>query len=354
MKLDIKNLFIIFLTALLGASLGTYAIMGIHEEDKPASSLKITQTSYSNEIVGGYTNTVQKTINSVVVVNCKTKMSSTFYGTLEGESQGSGVIISDDGYIITNNHVIENSSSVEVTLSTNETISAKVIGADAKTDLAILKIEKTDLPYATLADSSQLVLGQEVIAIGNPLGLGISVSNGIISALQKEVYINNVYMDLIQTNAAVNEGNSGGGLFDLQGNLVGIVNAKTSSSLSSNVEGMGYAIPSNTIIKVMEDLMNYGYVKNRPTLGVRVYSDSSYYTSNGLLISDVIKDGGADQAGIMAGDVIVGIDDISVNSYADLSKALEDYVIGDQVILHILRNNNKMDFNVTLHEATTN
>lgn len=354
MKLELKNLFIIFLTALLGASLGTYAIIAIHEEDKPASTLNITQTSYSNEIAGSYTETVEKTIDSVVVINCTTKMNSTFYGKVEGTSQGSGVIISEDGYIITNNHVIENSSSVEVVLSANETISAEIIGADSKTDLAIIKIDKEDLPYATLADSSQLVIGQEVIAIGNPLGLGISVSNGIISALQKEVYINNVYMDLIQTNAAVNEGNSGGGLFDLNGNLIGIVNAKTSSSLSSNVEGMGYAIPSNTIIKVMEDLMNYGYVKNRPTLGVRVYSDSSYYTSSGLLISDVVKDGGADQAGIMAGDIIVGIDEIAVNSYADLSKALENYNIGDNVTIHIVRNDVNMDFNVTLHEATAN
>lgn len=354
MKFEFKQLMIIFLTALLGASIGSFSISAIHDKDVPPTTLKLSQVEYTTPVVGNYTKTIEKTIDSVVVIKCTTQMHSTFYGAIEGSSQGSGVIVSEDGYIVTNNHVVENSTQVNVELSNGEELEAKIIGTDSKTDVAIIKIEKNNLPFATLASSDQLVLGQEVIVIGNPLGQGISVSNGIVSALQKEVYLNNVYMDLIQTNAAVNEGNSGGGMFDLQGNLIGIVNAKTSSSLSSNVEGMGYAIPSNTVLRIMQDLMEYGYVRNRATIGVSVYTQSAYYTQDGILISDVVEGGGAAEVGIKPGDIITAINGVPVTTYADLSKALDKLNIGDQITLTIKRDGSSIDFIVTLHEAIAN
>ncbi|MBR4422348.1 MAG: trypsin-like peptidase domain-containing protein, partial [Erysipelotrichaceae bacterium] len=276
-------------------------------------------------------------------------------GSTTSTSTGSGVIFSSEGYIVTNEHVIDGlteEDTIKVKLYTGEICGAKLIGYDVRTDLAVLKIDKKGLPYASFVDSDQLMLGQDVIAIGNPLGLGISCSNGIVSALEKEIFINNVYMSVIQTNAAVNEGNSGGGLFDINGDLVGIVNAKKSSSMTTTVEGMGYAIPSNTVVRIIDELIEYGYVKDRAALGVRVYTSSSYYSSNGVLISEVIAGGSAEAAGLQANDTIIAIDGKTVESYADLSKILDSKLVGDKVDITVLRNDQEMHFEVTLQASS--
>lgn len=368
MKMNFKNILIIFLVALLGSGLGTFGMMSYFNRNVTGqnaiipNNVVINEVEYTNVEKNDYTKAIEKAVNTVVEVQCtvQTESSGSFFffggGSTTSTSSGSGVIISEDGYIVTNAHVINglvDEKSLNVKLYTGETLQAKVIGYDTRTDLAVLKIDQNNLPYASLVDSSQLILGQNVIAIGNPLGLGISVSDGIISALEKEIYVNRVYMTVIQTNAAVNEGNSGGGLFDTNGNLVGIVNAKKFSNYSSSVEGMGFAIPANTVLKVVNELMEYGYVKDRASLGIKVYTGSSYYTnSQGVLITEVIDGGGAKQAGIKENDIITAVDDTKVSSYADLSKILDSKDIGDTVEVTVIRENETLKFNVTLQSAS--
>lgn len=369
MKFNFKNILIIFLIALLGSGLGTFGVIELYRNNKNEITtndpLIINEVDYANKKENNYTKAIDKAYNTVVEINCtiETAVSSDFFffsgGSQISQSSGSGVIISKDGYIVTNNHVVEGvtgEDAVKVKLYTGDVYVAKIIGTDSRTDLALLKIDANNLSYSTFVDSTKLQMGDDVIAIGNPLGLGISCSNGIISALEKEIYINKVYLTVIQTNAAVNAGNSGGGLFDLNGNIVGIVNAKKSADFAeTSIEGMGYAIPANTVKKVVSELVENGYVKNRASLGIRVYTgDSSYYSVDGILVTEVTEGGAAEKAGMKANDVIIAINDIEVKSYADLSKFLDSKLVGDMVTVTVNRNNKKIELNVTLQQAVAN
>ena len=366
MKINVKSLVILFLVALLGSGIGTFGVLSYYDHNirnvtETQENVVLNEVEYTNIEKTDYTKAIEKAYDTVVEISCKveTSMGGNYFffggGTTTSTSTGSGVIFSSDGYIVTNEHVIDgltDENTIEVKLYTGEVCGAKLIGYDVRTDLAVLKIDKKDLPFASFVDSDQLMLGQDVIAIGNPLGLGISCSNGIVSALEKEIYINNVYMSVIQTNAAVNEGNSGGGLFDINGNLIGIVNAKKSSSMTTTVEGMGYAIPADTVVTIVNELIENGYVKDRAALGVRVYTSNSYYSSNGVLISEVIEGGSADEAGMQANDIIIGVDGHEIVSYADLSKVLDGKRVGDKVDVTVLRNEKEMHFEVILQASS--
>lgn len=365
MKMSFRNIIIIFLVALLGSGLGTFGVMSYYntkDGNAKTSDVVINEVQYTNVEKSDYSKAIDKAINTVVEISCEVKANTQGYfffsgGTTNATSNGSGVIFSSDGYIVTNAHVINglvNEDTLQVKLYNGKVYPAKVIGSDTRTDLAVLKIEENGLPYASFVDSSKLTLGQDVIAIGNPLGLGISCSNGIVSALEKEIYVNNVYMSVIQTNAAVNEGNSGGGLFDINGELVGIVNAKNISSSYTAVEGMNYAIPSNTVVRIVRDLIENGYVKDRATLGVKVYTTYSYLSANGVGISEVLEGSSAEAAGLKANDLITAVDGTSVSSYADLSKVLDSYAIGDTVTVTVLRGEETLNFQVKLQAATNN
>ena len=373
MKLNFKTIVIIFLVALLGGASGAYGAININKlvgnsqttENSNSNTSVTTQVLYSDSQTGTYQNAINNAIDTVVQITSEaTSVQTNLFGqSISGSSTslGSGVIISSDGYIVTNNHVVSDATNVSVLTNDGTEYEATIIGTDAKTDLALLKIEATNLKFASLVDSDALSLGQEVVAIGNSLGKGTSSTNGIISALNREVTINNYTMTLILTNAEVNSGNSGGGLFDMNGNLVGIVNAKimsnaTSSTTSTTVEGMGYAIPTNTVKTIVDELMNNGYVKDRATIGVKVITDSSYLqyygVSEGALVSEVVENSAASKAGIEAGDVIIAIDDNKVSSFSDLSKYLDDYKVGDTVTITVTRDNHLKDFKVTLEEST--
>lgn len=366
MKLNFKTILIIFLIAMLGSGIATVGVMEFYKNNTKEKNdpISISEVHYNNKKETSFTKAIEKAYNTVVEIKCtiETQYSSGYFffgsGTQTSEASGSGVIISENGYIVTNNHVVKDVTSedaIQVKLYNNEIYTAKIIGCDARTDLAVLKIDADNLPFSTFVDSSELIMGEDVIAIGNPLGLGISCSNGIISALEKEIYIDDVYLTVIQTNAAVNAGNSGGGLFDLNGNIVGIVNAKKSAALSeTSIEGMGYAIPANTAKRIVTDLVENGYVKDRAALGIRVYTGASYYSTNGVLITEVIEGGSAQQAGLQANDIITSIDDTVVNSYADLSKQLDMKLIGDVVKVTINRDGKVMDFEVTLQQSSAN
>lgn len=271
------------------------------------------------------------------------------------QGAGSGVIMSADGYIITNNHVIENTSSITVKTIGGDEYPARLIGTDPQTDLAVIKIDASDLPTAVFGDSNSLHVGDIAIAIGNPLGsLGGTVTTGIISALDREISIEDETMTLLQTDAAINPGNSGGGLFDANGNLIGIVNAKQSAA---GIEGLGFAIPISDAIDILNDLVANGTVTTRPALNVSLYdhtasSQDSQYPS-GVYIVQIIDGGAADQAGLKINDRIVSFDGQSVDSVAQVKQLLRKHKIGDTVEIGIERDGHDQTIKVTLNQQTS-
>ena len=287
---------------------------------------------------------------SVVEVFTETKQVSSWFREYVTEGAGSGVILTEDGYIVTNHHVIDGASTIKVRLNDGQTYSAALTGTDAKTDLAVLKIDASGLSAATLADSSSVRVGDFVIAIGNPLGeLGGTVTNGIISAKDREITIEGETMTLLQTSAAVNPGNSGGGLFDLDGELVGVVNAKSSGD---DIEGLAFAIPANTVKEITQKLIQYGYVPGRPQLGISVAQITrpgmgwqTYYSAPGLYITQSAEDNG-----LKAGDRIIQIDGTTINSAADVSTVLDRHSVGDVVKVVVARNGKETTVNVKLTE----
>ncbi len=283
-----------------------------------------------------------------------------FFGQYVSEGAGSGVIISEDGYVITNNHVISDSSTgatankITVRLRSGEEYEAKVVGKDSDSDVAILKISAEDLKAAVWGDSDKLVVGQQVIAVGNPLGeLGGTVTTGIISASDREVQIDNVVMTLIQIDAAVNPGNSGGGLFNTKGELIGIVNAKSSGS---GIEGLGFAIPSNEASDITEQLLQHGYVKGKVYLGLSFYeANSGYYSASGsdssILYIYATEEGYNDDV-LQSKDIVLSIDGKEVSTTAEVKAILKNHKVGDKLTFSILRGKEPMEVEVTCYEAT--
>jgi len=271
---------------------------------------------------------------------------------------GSGVIMSEDGYVITNNHVIcdeetgKLSDSVTVRLRNGEEYKAEIIGADSDSDIAILKIDATGLTPAVSGNSDSLAVGEEVLAVGNPLGeLGGTVTNGIVSATDREIVVGDVTMNLIQTNAAVNPGNSGGGLFNMNGELIGIVNAKSSGS---DVEGLGFAIPINDALSVAEQLLEFGYVRGKVMIGVLFLdaTDSSvaryYGLKPGLYVSELTE--GYNDKNLQPGDRVIAINGNEVSAYEDVTTVVKGSAVGDILTFQIYRNGKLMEVQVEVFE----
>lgn len=282
---------------------------------------------------------------SVVEVFTETKQVSSWFQEYVTEGAGSGVILTEDGYIVTNHHVIDGASTIKVRLSNGQTYPAVLTGTDEKTDLAVLKISALGLTAAKLADSSAVRVGDFVIAIGNPLGeLGGTVTNGIISAKDREITIDGKSMTLLQTSAAVNPGNSGGGLFNLDGELVGVVNAKSSGE---NIEGLAFAIPANTVKEITQELMQYGYVTGRPQLGISVsqITRPGMVSTPGLYITQ-----SSAENGLKAGDRILQIDGTAVRKTSDISAVLDRHSVGDIVQVVVSRSGNEITVSVKLTE----
>ena len=300
---------------------------------------------------------------SVVVITTEQVVYSQWYWYGQGQVQsgaGSGVIISDDGYILTCAHVIEDASNITVTIGDTD-YTATVIGSDTTSDIAVIKIDATGLTPAAVGNSDNLVVGEEVIAVGNPLGeLGGTVTNGIISALNRSVSIQSggamVDMSLIQTNASVSPGNSGGGLFNMAGELVGIVNAK---SADSEAEGLGFAIPINDAIAVAQDLLEKGYVSGRPYLGITYVAVTDASTAQqlgvsayGIYIVEVIDGSPADQAGLEPGDRVISIDNTEIAAQEDLGTIVQSHAAGDTISITVARGGQMVTLNVTLGEQS--
>ena len=297
---------------------------------------------------------------SVVAITTEEVVTSNYGFWFGGEyvqsGAGSGVIMTSDGYIITNQHVVEGASTITVTLSDDTEYPATLVGSDSVNDIAVIKIEAEGLTPAVMGNSDNLVVGQSVIAVGNPMGvLGGTVTNGIISALNRDVTVNNQKMTLIQTNAAISPGNSGGGLFDANGQLIGIVNAKSSGS---NTEGLGFAIPINTALSVATDLIDNGYVTGRPALGITVVDVQDSQTaaqmgvsSAGVYVYQVSEGSGAQAAGIQPGDRIIAVENVLVETKEQVSEEVRNHNVGDTIQLQIARDGNIMNVEVTLGES---
>ncbi|QAT41877.1 S1C family serine protease [Aminipila luticellarii] len=298
--------------------------------------------------------------NSVVEIKTEAMVTDSWMQQYVTEGAGSGVVISADGYIVTNNHVIENSNKITVTLKSGKSYSAKLIGRDDETDIAVLKIDASGLTPVVYGDSSALEVGDLSVVIGNPLGsLGGTVTAGIVSALDRSITIDGKSMTLLQTDASINPGNSGGGMFNQNGELVGIIVAKSSGS---DVEGLGFAIPVNKVKKIAQELADYGYVRGRIDTGMTFVDLTSmrnavYYgvTSLGIYVKSVDSDF-AKAAGFKSGDMIYYVGDKKINSASDLTSAFDGYKVGDKVQITVVRNNdNEMKkLNLTLGEKTSN
>ena len=279
--------------------------------------------------------------------------------TGQGNGLGSGVIIDKRGYIITNYHVIQNATTIDVVLFNSQVLPARLAGGDQPDDLAVLQINptQTQLTIAVLGDSSRLKVGQSVLAIGNPLGITQTVTSGIVSALERAV---STIPDAIQTDAAINPGNSGGALVDLQGNLVGIPTSMAiDPQFKTPANGVGFAVPSNRVAFIAPQIIASGKVINsgRASLGVKVTdvdpilaAQNGLGTDRGALIVALTPGGPADKAGLNTGDVIVQINNTQVNGTASLSDALVSRKPGDTVAVHIYRDNQQSTFNVKLGE----
>lgn len=300
---------------------------------------------------------------SVVVITTEQVVYSqwSWYGQNQVESgAGSGVIISSDGYILTCAHVVDGASTITVTIGDKD-YTATLVGEDTTSDIAVIKIDADGLTPATVGNSDSLKVGQSVMAVGNPLGeLGGTVTGGMISALNRSVTIQGSSsvntMSLIQMDASVSPGNSGGGLFNMNGELVGIVNAKSSSS---DAEGLGFAIPINDAIKVAQELLENGYVTGRPYLGITYLAVTDAQTASqlgvnayGVYVVEVVKGGPAEKAGLQAGDRIVSVDGTEIASKDDLGTLMQKHAAGGTLSITIARDGQMQTVNVTLGEKT--
>ena len=265
---------------------------------------------------------------------------------------GSGIIFRPDGYIITNNHVVEGATALEVTLYNEETYQAEVIGVDSATDLAVIKIDAPDLAAAVLGDSDELRIGELAVAIGNPLGYSNTVTSGIISGLNRQSMSGyEQELSLIQTDAAINSGNSGGALVNSKGEVIGINSVKLASG---SVEGMGFAITINEAKPIIEELLNKGHV-SRPYMGIGVQEITDvlvkqYQLSQqqGIIVTQIVENGPAAKAGLRLGDIIYKANDVLIYKFTDFSELLDASQVGDKIHLLIDRNGKQMELFVTL------
>lgn len=337
-----------------GCSAGTAA-------DNNSSAVSVAQQTADNEAnLSDVRNTpvvrAAKLVGPTVVgITNKAVAHDWFNNPVETEGVGSGVIFRKDGYIVTNNHVISGAKELIVSLPDGRSLKGKLIGADEMTDLAVVKVDAKDLPAASFGDSDKIVVGEPAIAIGNPMGLEFkgSVTSGVISALNRTLDISDKRVKLLQTDAAINPGNSGGALVNADGEVIGINSAKVAAN---GVEGMGFAIPINTVQNIINEIMDKGYVA-RPYLGVSVFDPETAgrygYQMNidkGVYIFQLTLNGPCGKAGLQRGDIILKIDGEETNSVSDLRGKIAEKKVGDTVKVTFDRNGKEQSADVVLEE----
>ena len=277
-------------------------------------------------------------------------MSTNIFGQqTESASSGSGFIYTADGYIVTNQHVVANASSINVTLYNGDTYPATLVGSDSDYDVAVLKIDAKDLPAVTLGSSTDVNVGDTVMAIGNPLGeLTFSMSQGIVSCVNRAINVEGTPFNMIQVDASINPGNSGGPLMNLYGEVVGIVSAKYSSYANTTVEGLGFAIPINDVQSIIKDIMENGSVGNKAYMAITAGTMTQQMAAQYKINVYSVEDGGAgDKAGLKLGDVITKLNDTQITSMEDLSAAKKGFKAGDTVTLTVLRDGKEITTQLT-------
>ena len=378
----LKNIFVPFVSGIIGASLIIGLCFGVpnvresilngkfpgNASSGTEDTSKINTTAMSLQ---GYSDTAmgvaEKVLPSIVGIEIEYKVSS-FFGNSTAKATGSGIIISEDGYILTNNHVVSTNSttstssiyyqvsdavSVKVKLYNDDTVyDAEIIGKDDQTDLAVIKIDKTGLTAAELGDSDSVKVGEFAMAVGNPLGLSSSISAGIVSAVNREISTTDKekYV-VIQTDAAINAGNSGGALVNSKGQVIGINTLKLSGD---GVEGLGFAIPINSTTDIVKQLMQYKKVI-RPYIGITgsIVTEEmakKYKVVEGVLVEEVENFTAAQKAGIKAGDIITEVEGKEVDSVDDINEIKNKYNVGDKIKIKLYRDGNYVDVEVTLGE----
>ncbi len=324
-----------------------------------------TTTATTAEVKGAGARSVPEIyadcVRSAVIFTCQIPQTSSgyffgFYGQQQEPSYstayGSGVIMTSDGYILTNAHVVQGTEKIKITLYDGREFDATLVGADEKTDVAVVKIDATGLPAATFGDSSTVMVGEDAYVIGNPLGeeLAFSLTCGHISAVERELDIQGTYMGLMQCDAAVSPGNSGGPLINAQGLVIGLVNAKISSS---DTEGIGFAVPINKALSVATSLIDYGYVANRPWLGISVNSVTAeqavvYNLPEGITVVEVSEGSCAEKGGMKVGDKITHFDGVAVSTAGQLNFQKEKHSIGDTVTVTVERDGQTVVLTIVL------
>ena len=295
------------------------------------------------------------TVNSVVSINCSAVSTNIFGQQTESASSGSGFIYTADGYIVTNQHVVANASSINVTLYNGDTYPATLVGSDSDYDVAVLKIDAKDLPAVTLGSSTDVNVGDTVLAIGNPLGeLTFSMSQGIVSCVNRAINVEGTPFNMIQVDASINPGNSGGPLMNLYGEVVGIVSAKYSSYSSTTVEGLGFAIPISDVRSIITDIMENGAVTDKAymaitagTMNEQMAAQFNIDVTEGVFVYSVVKGGAGEKAGLRLGDVITKMGDKTLTSRQDLSAAMKGYRAGDTVTLTVYRGGQYIEVELT-------
>ena len=327
----------------------------ILEGERPSSAITVAQIDTSREMTPA--EVYAQNVNSTVGIT--TSVTTNFWGyQTTAAVSGSGFILTEDGYILTNFHVIEDSNSVTVTAYDGTTYDATVVGYDESNDIAVLKVEAEGLTPVVLGDSDDLNVGDTVVAIGNPLGeLTFSLTSGVVSALDREVTMSSgVTMDLIQTDCAINSGNSGGALFNLYGEVIGITNAKYSGSGSSgqaSIDNIGFAIPINSVRNIVESIIENGYIV-KPYIGVSVTDVSaetqSYGLPQGAAVKEVTEGSPAEQAGLQVNDIITRVGDTEITCSDDLVSLVKECQAGDELVMQVYRSGETLELTVTVAE----
>ena len=340
--------------ALLGGAVGGGVVWGVTRSGGSSTEMNVSSrpaTQVALKQVDGKTamtdaEVYASNVNSVVSINVTGTSGTNFFGQpVQTASAGSGFVLTKDGYIVTNYHVVKDADTVKVTMYNGDEYDAKYVGGDEDYDIAVIKVEAADLQPVTLGNSDNLNVGDHVLAVGNPLGeLTFSMSGGMVSCVNRAINVDGTPFNMIQTDASINPGNSGGPLFNQYGEVVGIVSAKYSSYSSESVEGLGFAIPINDVIAMIQDIMTNGYVTNKPYLGItggtmtsQMAAQYRYDVTEGVFVYSVEEGSAAAQAGLKMGDVILKVDDTEIESMEDLTAVKKQYSAGDTVSLTIYR-----------------
>ena len=344
--------------AALASSVGVGGGTAIHQSDRTVQ--EVTVKKVTGQTLMTPAEVYASTVGSVVSINCSAVSTNIFGQRVESASSGSGFVITQDGYIVTNHHVVASASSVKVTMYDGKEYSAAVVGSDSDYDVAVLKVETTGLQPVTLGNSADVNVGDTVLAIGNPLGeLTFSMSQGIVSCCDRAINVSGTPFNMIQVDASINPGNSGGPLMNLYGEVVGIVSAKYSSYSNTAVEGLGFAIPIGDVQAVITDIMENGQITSKPSMGItagtmtrQMATQYQIDKDNGVFVYSVDKGGAGEKAGLRMGDVITKVDSMEITSMEDLTAAKKGHRAGDTVTVIYYRDGQNYSTELTFDAKT--